>query len=125
MLSDCTVHPTLPYRDFDRARQFYEGKLGFTPTDLRDGDVTYLGAGGTSFGLYPSQFAGTAQNTAMTFVTTDIDAEVAGLQARGVVFEEYDYPDFKTVNAIAAIPVGRVAWFKDTEGNIIGITQFN
>jgi predicted enzyme related to lactoylglutathione lyase len=123
MLANCPVQTTIPYIDYDRARQFYEESLGFIPSEENPGGVTYACADGTSFILYPSQFAGTAQNTAMSFLTNDIEAEVAELQARGIVFEEYDYPDLKTVNAIAAFPGGRVAWFKDTEGNILGVTQ--
>lgn len=123
MLANCTVQPTIPYLNYDRARQFYERRLGFTPSQETPGGVAYECAGGTSFILYPSQFAGTAQNTAMGFLTNDIEAEVAELRARGIVFEEYDFPDLKTVNGIAEFPDGRVAWFKDTEGNILGITQ--
>ena len=123
MLANCIVQTTVPYLDFNRARQFYEEILGFAPSRLTPGDVMYECGNGTSFILYPSQFAGTAQNTAMGFLTNDIEAEVSSLQSRGIVFEEYDYPDLKTVNSIAEIPGGRVAWFKDTEGNILGITQ--
>jgi predicted enzyme related to lactoylglutathione lyase len=125
MLANCTVQTTIPYLDYNRAHQFYTEKLGLTPSqEIADGAMFECDRG-TSFVLYPSQFAGTAQNTAMTFVTQDIEGEVAALQARGVVFEEYDFPGLKTVNGIADIPSGRVAWFKDTEGNILGITQFN
>jgi predicted enzyme related to lactoylglutathione lyase len=123
MLANCSVTTMIPYQDFDRVRQFYEGKLGLTPSQEVPGGVVYECAGGTYFALYPSQFAGTAQNTAMSWFTNDIEGEVADLRRRGVVFEEYDFPDLKTVNAIAEFPGGRAAWFKDTEGNILGITQ--
>jgi len=123
MLANCTVQTTIPYLDYHRARQFYEDKLGLTPSQETAGGVMYECGGGTGFVLYPSQFAGTAQNTAMGFLTNDIEAEVLELRARGIVFEEYDFPDLKTVNGIAEFPDGRVAWFKDTEGNILGVTQ--
>ena len=123
MLANCPVQTTIPYLDYDRARQFYEESLGFTPAQENPGGVMYECADGTSFVLYPSQFAGTAQNTAMGFLAHDIEAEVEELRGRGIVFEEYDFPDLKTVNSIAEFPGGRVAWFKDTEGNILGITQ--
>jgi predicted enzyme related to lactoylglutathione lyase len=124
MLATSSVQATIPYLDYHRARQFYTDKLGLTPFQETDGGTVFECGNGTSFVLYPSQFAGTAQNTAMTFVTQDIEGEVSELQARGVVFEEYDFPELKTVNGIANIPGGRVAWFKDTEGNILGVTQF-
>jgi catechol 2,3-dioxygenase-like lactoylglutathione lyase family enzyme len=53
----------------------------------------------------------------------DIEAEVASLRSRGVIFEEYDAP--KTEHGIAHLPVGRTAWFKDPDGNLIGILQFD
>jgi predicted enzyme related to lactoylglutathione lyase len=123
MLANCPVQTTIPYLDFSRARQFYEDKLGFTPSEETPGGVMYECGNGTSFVLYPSQFAGTAQNTAMGFLTNNLEAEVSALRARGVVFEEYNFPDLRTVNGIAEIPGGRVAWFKDPEGNILGVTQ--
>ena len=53
----------------------------------------------------------------------DIEAEVAELMARGVVFEEYDLPGLKTANGIATMGPNRAAWFKDSEGNILGPVQ--
>jgi predicted enzyme related to lactoylglutathione lyase len=123
MLANCTVQTTIPYLDYDRARQFYEERLGFALSQETPGGIVYECGGGTSFLLYPSQFAGTAQNTAMSFITNDIEAEVSELRARGIVFEEYDFPDLKTVNGITDFPVGRAAWFKDTEGNILSVSQ--
>jgi hypothetical protein len=46
------------------------------------------------------------------------------MKARGVVFEEYDYPQLKTVDSVADLATGRAAWFKDSEGNMIGVFQF-
>lgn len=45
------------------------------------------------------------------------------LKARGVVFEDYDFPTLKTVDSIATTGPSRAAWFRDSEGNIIGIVQ--
>jgi hypothetical protein len=59
----------------------------------------------------------------MGFTTPDIDAEVRDLKARGVVFEDYDFPTLKTVDSIATNGPTRSAWFRDSEGNIIGIVQ--
>ena len=124
MLANSSVAAMIPCLDMDRARRFYEGKLGLTPVQANPGGVTYTCKGGTMFALYPSSFAGTAQNTAMSWTVDDIEAEMADLRARGVVFEEYDLPEAQTVNGIAEFPGGRVSWFKDTEGNTLGLTQF-
>ena len=77
----------------------------------------------TRFVIYPSPNAGKSPNTCMGFATDDIEAEVRDLRARGVVFEDYDYPTLKTVEGIATVGPTRSAWFRDSEGNIIGVVQ--
>ena len=59
----------------------------------------------------------------MGFSTSDIESEVRDLKARGVVFEEYDFPTLKTVDGIATVGATRTGWFRDSEGNIIGVVQ--
>ncbi len=61
----------------------------------------------------------------MTWTTNDIEADVARLKARGVVFEEYDTPDLKAVNGVATIGQSKGAWFKDSEGNLLALGQFD
>ena len=80
-------------------------------------------AGGTWFLVYPSQFAGTAQSTSMTFEVQDLAATVKELREAGVTFEEYDFPGLKTVDGIAEIQGERSAWFKDPDGNIIAVGE--
>lgn len=48
---------------------------------------------------------------------------MADLQARGVVFEEYDIPDLKTVKSMATGGPDKVAWFKESEGNLLDVVQ--
>lgn len=124
MLRDLQCHPTIAASDLERARSFYEGTLGFEPQSVSPGGVFYATRGGR-FLLFPSPGAGTAQNTVMGFAAEDIEAEVRALRDRGVEFEEYDFPGLKTVDGIASIPSGRAAWFRDTEGNILGIVQLD
>jgi catechol 2,3-dioxygenase-like lactoylglutathione lyase family enzyme len=122
MLANLEVHATIPASDLERAKRFYAEKLRFTPASETPGGLIYQ-CKGSWFLLYPSQGAGTAQHTVAGWATDDIEAEVAELKARGVVFEEYDMPNFKTVNGIATTGPNRAAWFKDSEGNILGIVQ--
>ena len=75
------------------------------------------------FLLFSSPGAGTAQHQLAAWVVEDLQAEVAELRARGVEFEEYDQPGLRTVDGIAITPVGKAAWFKDSEGNVLTITQ--
>ena len=85
----------------------------------------YMQSETSGFLVYPSEFAGTNQATAMGFAVTDFDAAAAELRANGVVFEEYDMgEDFRTVDGVVTSPDGRkAAWFKDSEGNILAISD--
>lgn len=122
MLSGVEIHPTLPASDIERAKRWYQEKLGLTPTDENAGNVRF-GEGLSEFGVYPSQFAGTNQATAAAFMVDDIEATVSALRDRGVTFEEYDMGDLKTENGIATLGPQRGAWFKDSEGNILALVQ--
>lgn len=129
MLSDKSLYPTLPVVDFDRARKFYEETLGLKVimADKQAGMWLAAGAGCILF-LYQRR-ATKADHTVLSFDVDDVMTEVNELKSRGVKFEEYDIPEMglKTVNGVAAMPspLGEIkgAWFKDTEGNIIGLAQ--
>jgi hypothetical protein len=73
--------------------------------------------------MYPSAGAGTSKASTAFWAVDDVVTEVAELKSRGVVFEEYDMPGIKTVNGIASGGGAKTAWFKDTEGNILAISQ--
>jgi len=114
---------TLPAADLARARAWYADKLGLNPSTEFPGGLNYTTPGG-DFTLYETTFAGTAQNTAATWLAEDFEAAVADLRARGVGFEEYDMPGLKTDNGVATDTDGfKAAWFKDSEGNIHGVIQ--
>ncbi|HEX8697006.1 MAG TPA: VOC family protein [Longimicrobium sp.] len=120
----------LPAQDLERARAFYAEKLGLEPVEERPGGLLYR-CGNGYFALFASAGAASGTHTQMGWEVADIKAAVAALRARGVVFEEYDLPGLKTVGGIADIAgnypskgVGeRAAWFRDSEGNLLGIGQ--
>ena len=80
-------------------------------------------AGGTACFLYPTPNAGTSQASQAFWEVKDVEAEVAELKARGVKFEEYDLPGVTMKDGIATGGGAKTAWFKDTEGNILAISQ--
>jgi catechol 2,3-dioxygenase-like lactoylglutathione lyase family enzyme len=123
MLTERRVHTTIPAADMERAERWYEEKLGFKPIRKLPGGSFYRAGDNSQFTIYPTPIAGKAPQTIMGFNTPDVEAEVRELKARGVVFEEYDYPTLKTVNSIATMGQVKSAWFKDSEGNILGIVQ--
>jgi predicted enzyme related to lactoylglutathione lyase len=125
MLKDARVHPTLPAQDLDRAKSFYKGKLGLEP-ELETASGAFYSVGErTRFLLFPTQGIPSGAHTQVGFTVTDLESEVRALQANGVEFEEYDYPTLTTENGIAKTPVGKAAWFKDSEGNMIGLIEFD
>ncbi len=130
MLSTSDVATRLPAQDLQRARAFYAEKLGIEPVEERPGGLRYeCGAG--KFALFRSAGAASGDHTQMAWEVDDLDAVVTELKARGVVFEEFDVPGLRTVDGIADVPgnypsVGtgeRAAWFRDSEGNLLGIGQ--
>lgn len=125
MLSNATVEPTLPATDLDRAKAFYQDKLGFVLKENNEaaGALTFACGNGTSLVVYKRGDPPKAENTAAHFRVGDLEAEVQALKGKGVVFEEYDYPSLKTVNSIATMGGVKGAWFKDSEGNILGMTE--
>jgi len=122
MLSDRPLYAVLPASDIDRAEAFYRDVLGLVPTGHEMGNLVYRLAGGT-FQIYPTGNAGTAKNTTMGWSTDTFDEDVESLRAAGVVFEDYDLPEFKTVNGVATFGNEKSAWFTDTEGNILCISH--
>jgi predicted enzyme related to lactoylglutathione lyase len=123
MLQRSPMYAYLPAQDVDRARKFYEEKLGFEPKEEVAGGVVYAFAQGTACFLYPTPNAGTSKASQAFWQVDDVEREVAELKARGVMFEEYDAPGMKTVNGILTAGGAKAAWFKDTEGNILAVVQ--
>ena len=131
MLARGRVATRLPAQDLNRARRFYAEKLGLEPADERPGGLLYRFAAG-EFALFASAGASPGTFTQMGWEVDDIEATVAELRERGVVFEEVDLPGLRTVGGIADIDGNypsknatgeRGAWFRDSEGNLLGIGQ--
>jgi len=122
-LASSRVGATLPAADLERAKAFYRDKLGLTPTEDSPDLAIYECGGGTGIMLFPSPNAGKCPTTYAGWEVDDLEAVADELKGRGVVFEEYDTPDYKTVNGIATFEEGKAAWFKDSEGNILALSQ--
>ena len=124
MLEDRQCAAMLPAADMERAKSWYADKLDLKPSYEDEGGVEYKTAEGTSFWVYPSEFAGSNKATAMGFMTKSLEKDMEGMRSRGITFEEYDIPGIKTENGIAEFAPGeRGAWFKDSEGNIIALFE--
>jgi predicted enzyme related to lactoylglutathione lyase len=124
MFDSYRVHAALPATDLQRARQFYEGTLGLTPTEERPAGVRYECGEGSGLFVFPTSSASRGGHTQAGFEVPDIDAAVAALKARGVAFEEYETPALQTVDGVATESDGsRAAWFEDSEGNLLALVQ--
>ena len=122
MLSAAPIRAYIPVSDVSRARKFYEGILALRPKEVYAGGVIYE-CGGTEVFMYPTRNAGTSHASQAYWQVDDVEAEVADLKARGVKFEEYDMPGLTMKNSIATGGGAKTAWFKDTEGNILAVSQ--
>ncbi|MFE6800391.1 VOC family protein [Streptomyces sp. NPDC057696] len=125
------VATRLPAQDLERARRFYAERLGLEPVDERPGGLLYR-CGDTEFALFKSTGAAPGTFTQMGWQVDDVETIVAELEQRGVTFEEVDLPGLRTKDGIAEIDGNyrskdgrgeRAAWFRDSEGNLLGIGE--
>jgi predicted enzyme related to lactoylglutathione lyase len=125
MLSDSKVTANIPASDLQRARDFYADTLGLSPTQELPGEVLlYRTAGGTDFQVYRTDYAGQAGHTIAQWHVDDIESQVHDLKTKGVTFEVYDMPGVEWDGEIASMEgMGRAAWFRDSEGNIMCIDE--
>ena len=124
MLKNQKAHATVPVTDLAKAKAYYVGVLGFDDVEAENQDAVMIkAADGTRFALYATPNTQRGGHTQLGFAVDDIEAEVADLKARGVVFQEYDMPGLKTVNGITGTAEARAAWFIDPDGNTIGLVQ--
>jgi len=120
MLATAPLTTILPVIDMQRARDFYESKLGLDAGRLKpDGKFVYRCAGGATLALFPRETGTKADHTAVSFQVRDIIAAIRELEGRGVVFNDYDLPGLRTVDHVCVLGAEKAAWFNDTEGNIL------
>jgi len=119
VLSGVQITCILPVVDLERARRFYAEKLGLEPVGARPDGKYVFRSGGTEIALFPKPGGTKADHTAVSFQVKDVVAAVRALQARGVVFAEYDLPGLKTVDHVCVLGSEKAAWFNDPEGNIL------
>ncbi|MFE3773073.1 MULTISPECIES: VOC family protein [unclassified Streptomyces] len=134
-LARARVATRLPAQDLDRARRFYSERLGLEPVDERPGGLLYR-CGGAEFQLFRSAGASPGTFTQMSWQVDDIEAVVAELKRRGVVFEDVELPavygggrseggivEVQGHYAGSGARADRGAWFRDSEGNLLAIGQ--
>jgi predicted enzyme related to lactoylglutathione lyase len=122
------ITAALPAQDLNRAKSFYIEKVGLQALEsrlleARDGQLGLtVGDGTNRLFVYPAQARSSGEFTQAVIEVSDVRAAVEDMRGRGVEFEEYDTSETRTERGIARMPSGgEGAWFKDSEGNLIGI----
>jgi catechol 2,3-dioxygenase-like lactoylglutathione lyase family enzyme len=121
MLEGAKIIGFVPTRDYVAARAFYEGKLGFRFVS-QDEYAMVLRAGEHMVRVVRTPHMKPAQGTILGWEVRDVEEAVAWLESRGVAMEKYVFAQDK-LHGIWTTPHGRVAWFKDADGNVLSVSQ--
>ena len=125
MMGNSKISAVLCSTDLARSQEFYERQVGLTlsPETIKNHLLFDCGNGSTLL-IYGRPSPNKADHTQVRFWSSDVAADVRALTARGVTFEEYDFPTLKTINHVATTAgVGKSAWFKDPDGNTVALFQ--
>jgi len=122
MLSASKLIGFVPTRDSTRAREFYEGKLGFQFVS-DDPFALVMRAGKNLIRIAKVKDFTPAQYTVLGWEVENIEVIVKWLQERGVVFEKYPFVQDQTLGIWTAPNGDEVAWFKDPDGNVLSVSR--
>lgn len=122
-LAEAGLIATIPVRDPERARRFYTETLGLTIADESEAGTLLRMAGGAMLLLYPRPQGAVPEHTLVGFEVADLESAIRELTGRGVTFADYDFPGLRTVDHIARIGPERAAWFTDSEGNTLSLSE--
>ena len=124
MLGDKDAAANIAVKNLETAKKFYEDTLGLTQTGAEGQEVIVYKSGNSTVNVYRSQYAGTNQATAVTWmVGEDIEGVVQQLKVKGIIFEHYDMPGVTREGDVHIAGDMKVAWFKDPDGNILNIAS--
>lgn len=124
MLANQPIHATVAASDLQRARAWYEAHFGLTSKIETEAYLWYELGGSTWLNVYTTSMAGTARNTQAGWTVSDIEAVMADLRSRGVVFENFDLRNgMVTVDGLLTMGPYKAGWFRDSEGNTFEISQ--
>jgi catechol 2,3-dioxygenase-like lactoylglutathione lyase family enzyme len=125
MLKDAPLAAILPAKDIERAKRFYRDKLGLRPAEMVvPPDSAVFVSDGAMLYVYERPGGTKADHTVAGWMVANLEKTMEALRERGVVFERYDMPGLKTDERGIAEQAGmKGAWFKDSEGNILSISE--
>jgi len=110
--------------DLARSQEFYEQVVGLTLSVETIPNHLLFECGDGTLLVYGRPAPNTADHTQVRLWSDDVGRDVREFEARGAIFEDYDFPTLKTVNHVATTPgIGKSAWFKDPDGNTVALFQ--
>ena len=110
-------------RNSASARKFYEETLGLAFIS-EDPFAVVFDVNGTMLRVQKVQELRPAQHTVLGWEAQDIRAEIEALTKRGVCFERFGGLPQDELGIWTSPSGGKVAWFKDPDGNTLSLTQF-
>jgi len=122
MLASCKMVGFVITTDYEKARAFYEGKLGFKFVSL-DQFALVMKVGGHHIRISKASSFTPLQSTVLGWEVQDVAAVVDWLTQRGVTFEKYAFVQDKERGIWTAPGGSKVAWFKDPDGNVLSVSQ--
>jgi catechol 2,3-dioxygenase-like lactoylglutathione lyase family enzyme len=124
MLGDKDAASNVAVKNLETAKKFYEEILGLAPVGTEGEEAVVFKSGNSTVYVYRSQYAGTNQATAISWVVGEnIEGVVQQLKAKGVTFEHYNMPGVTRNGDVHVADDMKIAWFKDPDGNILNITS--
>ena len=125
MVANRKISAVLCSTDLAKSQEFYEQKIGLklSPHTIKN-HLLFDCGDGTTLLIYGRPTPNQADHTQVRFWSSDVEADVRELAARGVAFEDYDFETLKTVDHVATTPgIGKSAWFKDPDRNTLALFQ--
>ncbi|HMD10168.1 MAG TPA: VOC family protein [Candidatus Acidoferrum sp.] len=122
MLASAKLVGFVPTKDYEQARAFYEGKLGFQFVSL-DQYALVLSVGGHKIRIAKVPNFTPLQGTILGWEVKEIETVVTWLRDRGVTLEKYPFVQDRELGIWTTPSGDKVAWFKDPDGNILSISQ--
>jgi catechol 2,3-dioxygenase-like lactoylglutathione lyase family enzyme len=124
MLGNHDSAANVAVRDIAVARNFYEDTLGLAVIGTEGEEVVSYRSGHSTILVYRSEYAGTNQATALTWMVGDkVDELARALKAKGVRFEHYEMPQTHLEGDVHVAGERRIAWFRDPDGNILSFVS--
>lgn len=121
MLGNGQLFATVAVSDMNAAKKFYGETLGLELASEDMGGATYQSSGGGKVYVYQSGTAGSGQATCVYWAVDDPEAAVEELKGKGVAFEHYDLPFGEWKGDVLVGEGMMAAWFKDPDGNVLGL----